>query len=649
MRFISTVRSASSRLKRALRPVLGPARAYLLTMFRRRRINSRPQFEKLARRNDIPGMKDIWVCKFLVVDIDGPSPMLFFMNTRMYEHHFLYYRRVTGRAISEPDFDAISYYSNAGRKNLAGSLVAHDNYCDDKHPHGIYSIDYWPTDPVSFTYVALTWDLITEAMPFARERIVYHLSSQTQMDQFRTERALYEGSPIRWIDTDHLFSNLTFIPLNLGDSYGILKIMNEDEIPAFRDIVIFRSLPNDLSHVRGIITDVPQTPLSHVNLKAKQNAIPNAYIKNASAKEAFRALVNKPVRFTVTADGYQIEAATMNALDDHFQRVAPHSTRVPAMDMSQTTIAELRTVSKGDSAAFGAKAANMGEVYSLLPDRHTISGHAIPFHFYDRFMQENDFYPVIEAMIRDKNFAGDIQYMNRKLEEFQKILCKGTVPEWLSTQIREMQDCYPDGTDLRLRSSSNSEDLENFNGAGLYASGVHFHHHGPIENDIKKIWASLWTYRAFTEREFHRIDHSQIAMGLLVHQDQKNEQNNGVAVTRNLFGSIHKGLYINVQAGQSLVTNPDVDALPDELVVSAIGGDKEFEIQTIRRSNLVPAGQSVMSETQVIGLIRQSRIIHDHFKTCYQAEDDETFAMELEFLTTTDGDLKIMQARPWLD
>jgi hypothetical protein len=51
----------------------------------------------------------------------------------------------------------------------------------------------------------------------------------------------------------------------------------------------------------------------------------------------------------------------------------------------------------------------------------------------------------------------------------------------------------------------------------------------------------------------------------------------------------------------------------------------------------------------VLELVEQCRIIHDHFKKCYHAEDDESFAMEIEFLTTADGVLKIMQARPWLD
>ena len=36
--------------------------------------------------------------------------------------------------------------------------------------------------------------------------------------------------------------------------------------------------------IAGIITEAPQTPLSHVNLKAQQNDTPNLYMKDASTK-----------------------------------------------------------------------------------------------------------------------------------------------------------------------------------------------------------------------------------------------------------------------------------------------------------------------------------------------------------------------------
>ena len=626
-----------------------PFRSGFLTAIRYRKVKTRALFEKLAHRNDIPGLKDIWSCKFLITDVDGPTPKLFFMDTKKVEHHYLYYKRVTGKNLSEAEFDSISYYSNTDRENLAGSMVAHDSYRDADNRCGIYTIEYWPTDPVSYEFMKLTWDLITQAMPFAEGRIYYHLCSQTQIAQCESEKELYGKSPIKRIETDVLFNNLRYIPLNLGDSCGILRIMNQDDLPAIRDIVIFRSLPNDLSHVRGIITDVSQPPLSHVNLKAKQNQIPNAYIKNASTRDKFLNLVGKPVHFTVTADGYEIKEISSQSLQESLEQATPSSTYVPEMNFKQTEIVALKALSKEDRVAVGAKAANMGEVHSILPEKHVIDGNAIPFYFYDCFVKANNLYEVVDAMLRDESFISDIQVKSQKLREFQNLIEAADVPDWMAGKFSEMQSQYPAGSDFRLRSSSNSEDLENFNGAGLYSSRVHFAQDGPIENTIKTVWASLWTYRAFTEREFHKIDHTLIAMGILVHLDHKNEQHNGVAVTKNIFNSVPEGFYINVQTGQSLVTNPDGDALPDELVISASGANKEYEIQTIRRSNLVPKGQSVMQKEQVVELIGQCRLIHTHFANRYQAEDDAAFAMEIEFLTTADGVLKVMQARPWLD
>lgn len=624
-------------------------RAKIVTVTRQQKIKNRFNFEKLARRNDIPGLKDIWVCKFLITGVDTSKPKLYIMNTKDFEHHYQFYKIVTGNEIPESEFDKISYYTNKGRKNLAGSIVAHNNYSDDKQKNGIYSIEYWATDPVSYEFLILSWELLLNALHFAKGKVYYHLSSQTQINQYLSEKELFVNSPIRLIDTDTLFNNLTYIPLNLGDSYGILRIMDSTDIPAFHDIVIFRSLPNDLSHVRGIITDVAQTPLSHVNLKAKQNNIPNAYIKNASTKEDFLKLVGKAVRYTVTPDGYEIKEVSQQELNNNLQDVSPLSTNVPEMNLTQKKITSLQEVFKIDSATFGAKASNMGELQSLLDEKFCINGYAIPFFIYDCFMKENNFYPLVNEMIGDEKFNTDIHYKSEKLKEFKELVSNGKVPDWMRKEFSEMQAKFPGNSDLRLRSSSNSEDLENFNGAGLYSSLVHFAKDGPIEDTIKKVWASLWTYRAFVEREFHKIDHSSIAMGILVHLDYKQEQFNGVAVTKNLFGSVWDGFYINVQTGQSLVTNPDSEALPDELLVSAVGAKERYEIQYIRHSNLVPKGQTVMQEKQVFELIEQCRIIHVHFKKCYRALNDKDFAMEIEFLTTTDGNLKIMQARPWLD
>ena len=158
-----------------------------------------------------------------------------------------------------------------------------------------------------------------------------------------------------------------------------------------------------------------------------------------------------------------------------------------------------------------------------------------------------------------------------------------------------LQAKFPAGLGIRCRSSTNNEDLEGFNGAGLYDSFTHRADEGDLAKTVKQVWASLWNLRAFDEREFHRIDHLAAAMGVLVHPNFDDEVANGVAVTKNPFDPNWDGFYVNVQVGESLVTNPDPNATPDELLVSAIGPNGEYETQYIRRSTLTTDGKSVMT------------------------------------------------------
>lgn len=93
-------------------------------------------------------------------------------------------------------------------------------------------------------------------------------------------------------------------------------------------------------------------------------------------------------------------------------------------------------------------------------------------------------------------------------------------------------------TRLRFRSSTNAEDMDGFSpGAGLYTSktGVIGDTSKPVDKAIKKVWASLWGYNAFQEREYFQMDQSMVAMGVLVHRSFPDEAVNGVAVTRNIY------------------------------------------------------------------------------------------------------------------
>ena len=86
-----------------------------------------------------------------------------------------------------------------------------------------------------------------------------------------------------------------FLALNPGEGYGLLRAMGLEERPNPRDIVIYEALPNELPRVAGIISTVPQTPLSHVNLRAMQDGAPNAFIRGALHNSAITSLIGEYV------------------------------------------------------------------------------------------------------------------------------------------------------------------------------------------------------------------------------------------------------------------------------------------------------------------------------------------------------------------
>ena len=168
-----------------------------------------------------------------------------------------------------------------------------------------------------------------------------------------------------------------------------------------------------------------------------------------------------------------------------------------------------------------------------------------------------------------------------------------------------------------------------------------------MEKSVKQVWASLWNYRAFEEREFWRIDHFSAAMGGLVHPNYTGEQANGVGVTTNIFDPAWEGHYVNVQVGENLVTNPEAGTTPEEYLIAQLFGGSD-EIQYIRFSNLLPRGETILTRAQALDLKVKMDLIHNHFRSLYQPSNWSSWAMEVEFKITEGGDLLIKQARPWV-
>jgi len=105
------------------------------------------------------------------------------------------------------------------------------------------------------------------------------------------------------------------------------------------------------------------------------------------------------------------------------------------------------------------------------------------------------------------------------------------------------------GKGLFVRSSSNSEDLPNFSGAGLYTTVPNVRGEEQTINAIKTVWASLWNFEAYEARERRSVDHTKIFMAVLL-QEGINSESSGVMISTDPFDAENKGaIYISAKRG----------------------------------------------------------------------------------------------------
>ena len=551
-----------------------------VSTFKGARSLTQARFNQYARRDNFPGASDVQEVKFLITDIQT-TPKLYFFNVNQTQFHIDFARDELGLYQGSFNsqlriFNSHTYRGDTSRRNLAGSIVYHPNSFRPDGTQGVYTLEFWPADAVPGRFVTMAYRLITTTSPFF-DSLAYHPASETQTRVLSQQADRFEGQPIRVISTEQLLGDLTYQPLNQRTAFGRLVVADGDTTLSSRDIVIFKNLPNDLPKVAGIVTELPQTPLSHVNLKARQADIPNCFSAGASTSEPFVSLLGKIVRYQVLPTGVELREATEAELEAHLESTRPPTTSFPPRSFRIQNIRRFSEINFRDAEAFGAKTTNLAELRRIQPTS-TPNGFGVPFHYYDQFMRTNGFYQEAREMLAQADFKSDPEVRRARLKAFRKrVRDRGvfTAEHWqeLGQLHQDFRTTFGAGANPRLRSSANAEDTVDFSGAGLYNSYTHRPDEGHLGNSVKQVFASLWTYRAYEEREFYRVDHLTSQMGITVHPNYDDEQVNGVAVARNIFDPNWEGYYLNSQVGEDLVTNPEAGSVPEELLVADFNGE----------------------------------------------------------------------------
>jgi hypothetical protein len=591
-------------------------------------------------------LADLEFVKFYFLDTHTSSPRVYFMNTNVHRGHREFAAAV---GIPSPAGGPGRPGGGAGGSTIGqmrGEIIYHPYVTAPNGEPGVYRFEFEPNDSYSFEAVQMAHELLAANMPVLRNNLVYYPMPNAALPKYRQEKYLYDASRVPVMLEEHIYSDISFVPLNKAGGYGLLRDMELNEWPSSRDIVIYEALPNEMPSVGGIITTVPQTPLSHVNLRAVQDRVPNAYIKGALQIDAISSLVGKYVYYRVLDDGYEMREATLDEVEAHYADRRPTQTQYPDRDLSAAEFMSLDDITFQHANAFGVKTANLatlrtfGFAQGVVPE-----GYGLPFFFYDEFMKHNDLYTKAEAMVEEDGFGTDTDTRVAALEAFRDEIRDGLMPDWMTAALTELQATFPAGSSIRCRSSTNNEDLPGFSGAGLYDSYTHYPDEGHLSKSIKQVYASLWNFRAFEERDFYRIDHFSAAMGVLLHRNFSGERANGVAVTDDPLYQTEGNFYLNTQIGEDLVTNPDAESIPEEILISAAD---VTNYSVVRYSNQVSAGELIMTPQYLAELHAMMSTIQERFSALYEVSGEGPFAMEIEYKVTSEGALSIKQARPWV-
>lgn len=609
----------------------------------------------------IPGARSVKV----VLDT-ADSNALYFQNSVTYQVHYEFVStHLSGGALpvvpALSAFNQTEYFSPDRRFILA----AVSYYEGPK----VFALEFSPYDTASATMMQTLFEAVREHAYFGAQ-LVFHPTS----DAIALEAKKLPAS-IRIMTTDELYAGIDYQPLTLATGVGRLRFSTAVEVsaipPSSQDILVLDEAPNDISVVRGLVTQTFQTPLSHINVLSANRGTPNMGLKGALTNETLRALDGKLVKLTVGALEWTAVEVTQAEAEAFWLANQPTPVVLPPLDLGPSGLVDvedctpdptdggtLRAALKDSARAYGGKAAQ----YSILKRLGDATvpvkpAFVVPMKHYDEFMQDNGLYTLVQGYLADPAFRTDSTVRVQKLNELHAAIMAGTVRQPLIDLILAKATTAPyAGKKLRFRTSTNSEDLEGFPCAGCYES----HTGDPLDvpdvlDAIRETYASAWSFRTFEERNFYGIDQFSVGMALLIHTNYPDEEANGVAVTANPFDAagLDPAFYVNVQyGGAAEVVAPPPGVTSDQFLYYF--SQPNQPITFLAHSNLVAPNVNVLTTTQTYQLGRALDAIHKRFSAAYgpAAGNLGWYAMDVEFkfdddATPGNATLYIKQARPY--
>ncbi|MBK8150767.1 MAG: PEP/pyruvate-binding domain-containing protein [Acidobacteria bacterium] len=638
--FISLVSAASAQMSRKPSPTREPAGAMEKRPDSKKnsllKIGSRAEFETVGRvyHRDTPYAM---LHAMFVIDRKNNNK-IYYVNSQRFRFHkdFLY---ATGLAALGTDIYKAAYFPE-DRRFIVGTIAWQKAV--EK-----WTWELWEGDLANADHIKTATAAINKTF---YEKVYFKPNSNRQDDASA-------NIGVERITQDELNMNQEYLALNTGKAVGRIHIIDKlDDTVEIGDneIVILKELPVSLPPVRGIIVAKPSSPLSHINILAKGWDVPNVYIKDAD--KLFREMDTWWVELDASLTNYKIKRVVDFDPSERPEIPKPPDQQIAPVNLGVKKLTSLRAMRKRNSVEFGSKAANLGEIMNArLPGFIVPEGFSVPFYWYDKFMKDNGLDKAIVAQMDEYDFVHNPRYRRQKLDEFRAKVQKGTFDEALRKEIIARWKSELAGKPVFVRSSSNSEDLPNFSGAGLYSSVPKVVDENGLIEAVKKVWGSLWKFEAYEARVRNYVDQESVYMSALI-QVGINMDKSGVLITKDPFDRENKNsVYISTVCGlgQNVVNNKGI---PEQTLFNprsnavilmtysdqknALTFDASGDLKEIPDKCANPATKRILNDAQVRSLAGISLAIRRAFGN--RAEQDIEWGI-------MKGRIYIVQSRPYIE
>ncbi|MEZ4951475.1 MAG: PEP/pyruvate-binding domain-containing protein [Saprospiraceae bacterium] len=363
--------------------------------------------------------------------------------------------------------------------------------------------------------------------------------------------------------------------LNPGFAYGelvVIKNPEEDLQVNNQKIYVFNHPPSDLKPVAGIMTVTEGNMVSHVQLLARNLAIPNAVISDGDL-EALEKYNGEKIFFAVSNKGSVIikAASEMSAEEQELfaQKVrSEEKVRVPLekLKLDQKEVLNMRNLDASASGILcGPKAANLAQLKKDFPD-NVVEGLVIPFGIFKEHMDQ--FMPVAKVsywnfLMETFETANSMETKGESQADIEEyVLCELAVLQAASKKmdlktsfVAALEQSFSSILGERmgnipvfLRSDTNMEDLKDFTGAGLNLTLFNVLDKEKILDGIKAVWASPYSERSFKWRQKYLVNPENVFPSILIIPGV-NVDYSGVLITKGLTTGMEKELTIAFNLG----------------------------------------------------------------------------------------------------